>query len=280
MIGGSLLLAVRRWEPATVLSAWARRPESVEELRAEPGLVDLATGDIEEAVEGADGVVLAMPVEHMAAAVGRIGRFSPGTLVTDVGSVKGSVVREMGPLVAERGGRFLGSHPMAGSEKKGLRHAEAGLFEGAAVILTPEGAEAREGGDTERLTRFWEGLGGRVTILDPDRHDALVAGISHLPHLAAAALVRAVLGREPASAGLSGGGFRDTTRVASGPEEMWSGILVDNSEAVSEQLGVYLEELQTWKEALDSLDRDRLRDLLCDARRLREILPPKGSAEV
>lgn len=279
MIGGSLLRAVRRRWSGITLVAWARRPESVEELRAEPRLVDFASGDVEEVVEGADGVVLAMPVEHMAATVERIGRLAPDALVTDVGSVKGSVVRGLGPLVAERGGRFLGSHPMAGSEKKGLCHAEAGLFEGAAVILTPDGAETADSEDVSRLTHFWEGLGGRVTILDPDRHDVLVAGISHLPHLAAAALARTVLGREPGSAALSGGGFRDTTRVASGPEEMWSGILADNAKAVSEQLGHYIGELQSWKEALDSLDRDRLRDLLCEARRLREILPPKGSAE-
>ncbi len=261
------------------MSAWARRSESVAALRAEPGLVDLATDDASEAVAKADCVVLAMPVEHMAAVVARVGRFAPGTLVTDVGSVKGSVVRGIGPLVRERGGCFLGSHPMAGSEKKGLRHAEADLFEGAPVILTPDGAETEDADALARLACFWEALGSRVSVLDPDRHDALVAGISHLPHLVAAALARTVLRREPRSAELSGGGFRDTTRVAGGPEEMWSGILGDNAAAVSDWLGAFLEELQRWKDALDALDRDRLRDLLCEARRLRETLPPKVSGE-
>lgn len=268
---------MRQRTPSVELRAWARREASVEELRSHAGLVDLATGDLGEAVSGADCVVLAMPTGHMADVVGRIAAFASvdgaPALVTDVGSVKGPVVREIGPLVRERGGCFLGSHPMAGSEKKGLAFAEAGLFDGAAVILTPEpGDEAR----VPALQRFWEQLGGVVSILEPAVHDELVAGISHLPHLVAAALVRSVLGRQPDSVELSGGGFRDTTRVAGGPEEMWSGILADNAPAVSAQLGQFIEELRSWKEALDLLDRDRLISLLSEARRLRGTLPDPG----
>lgn len=276
LIGGSLLRALRAKVPGTRLSAWARRSGAVEELRGEPGLVDVASTEIDEAVSGADCVVLAMPTVHMAAAVGRMPAFPPesGVVVTDVGSVKTPVMREIGPLVRARGGIFIGSHPMAGSEKKGLAHSEAGLFEGAAVVLTPE----EDGGEAlPRLVRLWERLGGIVSLLSPERHDELVAGISHLPHLVAAALVRSVLSREPEAASLSGGGFRDTTRVAGGPEEMWADILGENREAVSRRLGAYLEELRTWKAALDSLDRDRLRDLLCEARRLRGALPAAAS---
>jgi prephenate dehydrogenase len=279
LIGGSLLRAIRQREPATELRAWARRTASLDELRSEPGLVDLASDQLPETVEAAEVVVLAMPVEHMAGVVERIPAFAPGALVTDVGSVKASVVRSVEPLVAERGGVFLGSHPMAGSEKKGLRHAEADLFHGAPVILTPKGAETESSESFERLKHFWSSLGGRIVVLDPEQHDRLVAGISHLPHLVAAALARTVLLREPASGELSGGGFRDTTRVAGGPEEMWSGILGDNAVAVSEWLGHFIAELQAWQEALDTLDRERLRDLLCQARCLRETLPPKVSGE-
>lgn len=275
-------MAIRKRWPGTALAAWTRRAESVAELRARPGLVDLATDDPAEAVAGADCVVLAMPTGHMAAVVERIPRFDPvdgrPVLVTDVGSVKGPVVREIDPLVQVRGGKFLGGHPMAGSEKKGLDHAEADLFEGASVILTPAGQEEKHPGIT-RLTRFWEGLGGVVTLLDPDRHDDLVAGISHLPHLVAAALARSVLGAKDGAAELSGGGFRDTTRVAGGPEEMWAGILHDNREAVSRRLDAYLAELRSWREALDSLDSDRLRDLLCEARHLRGTLAPPPAAQ-
>lgn len=271
LIGGSLLRALRARCPGTSLTAWARRPEAVAELRQEPGLVDLASTVVDEAIAGADCLVLAMPTGHMSAVVGQMSSFPAGSqvLVTDVGSVKAPVVREIGPLVRERGGVFIGSHPMAGSEKKGLAHADAGLFQDAAVVLTPEADGA---GLLPRLETFWKSLGGVVSCLSPERHDELVAGISHLPHLVAAALARSVLAWEPGAVKLSGGGFRDTTRVAGGPEEMWADILNDNREAVSRRLTAYLGELQSWKEALDALDRDRLRDLLSEARHLRGTL--------
>ncbi len=278
LIGGSLLRALRERCPETSLTAWARRPEAVEELRREPGLVDLASTDVDEAVAGADCLVLAMPTGHMASVVSRMGPFPAGSqvLVTDVGSVKAPVVREIGPLVRERGGVFIGSHPMAGSEKKGLAFASADLFEGAPIVLTP----GEEGSALlPRLEAFWTRLGGVVSHLSPGRHDELVAGISHLPHLVAAALARSVLAWEPGAVRLSGGGFRDTTRVAGGPEEMWADILNDNREAVSRRLAAYLEELGAWKEALDTLDRDRLRDLLSEARELRATLPPPAPAK-
>lgn len=282
LIGGSLLLAMRRRSPEVELSVWARREETVAEVLAQPGLVDLATTDPAAAAAGAGAIVLAMPTGHMATAVESIGELPPvdgrAVLVTDVGSVKGPVVREIGPLVRARGGAFLGSHPMAGSEKKGFAHAEAELFEGAAVILTTEEG-LDQGDELARLRRFWEELGGIVTLLGADRHDELVAGISHLPHLVAASLTRSVLGRAPESGRLSGGGFRDTTRVAGGPEDMWADILADNAAAVSEQLGRYLEELVRWKEALDSLDRQALRGFLSEARALRSALPAPPSRD-
>lgn len=248
----------------------------MEELRAVAGLVDFASVNVNDAIRGADCVILAMPTGHMRSVVEQMDHFPAGTsvLVTDVGSVKAPVVNEVGPLVRARGGRFIGSHPMAGSEKKGLQYADPALFEKAAVILTPEVAGEGDGADESlrHLMSFWEGLGGNVTILDPARHDELVAAISHLPHLVAAALARSVLGREPEAAPLSGGGFRDTTRVSGGPEDMWAGILSDNHEAVSRQLGEFIRELESWKETLDILDRDRLFSFLSEARRLRETL--------
>lgn len=274
LIGGSVLHAVRDRVPGVELTAWARRAETVEQLRSAPGLVDVATESLDEAVEGADCVILAMPTGAMASVVERIGRFAAErpVLVTDVGSVKGSVQREIEPLVRERGGRFIGSHPMAGSENAGLEHAEADLFVEAVVIMIDEdGASA---GDPlfALLRHFWEVLGSRVSVTTSDEHDRIVASISHLPHLVAAALVRAVLGRDAGVGAFSGGGFRDTTRVSAGPDEMWAGILSDNREAVLAELERYLGELESWKEALATLDRDRLRGFLSEARELRRSL--------
>ena len=256
------------------MRAWARRDAVVELLRDGEGLGDLATGDIAKAVEGADLIVLAMPTGAMAGVVEQWEEFGGvgEVLITDVGSVKVPVENEVGAMVREKGGRFIGSHPMAGSEKTGLEFADGGLFKGAPVILTPSAGDPEEAAWTERLTRFWQALGARVSKMSAGEHDQLVASISHLPHLMAAALVRMVLRENPDAANFLGGGFRDTTRVSAGPEDMWAGILADNREAVLDQLGALIEELESWKEALDTLDMEQLCSFLSQARKLRESL--------
>jgi len=278
LIGGSLLRAARARIPGVALHAWARRPEAVEALAKDPARIDLATGSLEEAVVGADLVVLAMPVDAMpkvAAALPDLRGAAGGhpVLVTDVGSVKGCVHRETAPIVEERGALFIGSHPMAGSEKVGLAFADAALFEGAPVILT-----ASEHVDTppcpraEALARFWERLGGRVSRMDPSRHDRLVAAVSHLPHLAAAALIRVVFAREPEGGAYCGGGLRDSTRVAAGPPEMWTGILADNRSVLAELLADLSVELSRWSEALRHDDREAVHRFLADAKMKRDSL--------
>ncbi len=237
------------------------------------GLADFASRSVEDVVDGVDLAILAMPI----CAMGEIARQFPEAqnteqIVTDVGSVKGSVVREIDPIVSERGWKFIGSHPMAGSEKKGMDHSDAELFQNAAVILTDEGEGAGAGSGLAKLRAFWEVLGGRVSVMEAHRHDELVGWISHLPHLVAAALSRIVSETHSDAGAFSGGGFRDTTRVAGGPEEMWSGILRDNGAVLSDQLGQFIVELEKWKMALDELDRDQLRGFLSEARRFRESL--------
>lgn len=272
LIGGSVLRALRKRDPEVHLRAWARREAAVEQIRADGGLAGLASTNLEEVVEGVDLIVLAMPVQVMPTVAEQLPAWPSGRgpIVTDVGSVKASVVHSLAPAVRDRGGEFLGSHPMAGSEKTGLEHAEADLFEGAAVILTPDQDSTPEA--LESLRRFWEGFGAIVSEMAPPGHDEAVAAISHLPHLAAAALVRSVLGEEESFSQYCGGGFCDTTRVAGGPPEMWAEILADNREAVSRGLGNYIDELQAWKEALDTLDTERLRGFLSRARELRRSI--------
>ena len=274
MIGGSLIKAVKEHFPEARLTAWARRDEVILLLRDTEALGNRATGDISKAVEGADLIVLAMPTGAMADVIEQLDDFSVGSdvLVTDVGSVKGPVESKVGALVRRKGANFIGSHPMAGSEKTGLEFADGELFQDAPVILTPSIGNEAEGASVNRLREFWEGVGARVSQMSVGEHDRLVASISHLPHLLAAALVRVVLGQTPEAGTFSGGGFRDTTRGSAGPEEMWTGILSDNSEAVSSQLGAFIEELESWKHALDTLDSNQLRAFLSQARKLRELL--------
>ncbi|MEC5126981.1 prephenate dehydrogenase/arogenate dehydrogenase family protein [Verrucomicrobiales bacterium BCK34] len=272
LIGGSLLLAIRSRWPDCELRCWARREEAVVSLRERFGDSLAASTSVSEIVDGAECVILAMPTGSMAGVVAQMNPFpdSNEVLVTDVGSVKGPVQEEVGAMVSALGGHFVGSHPMAGSEKSGLDHADGDLFESAAVIMTPEAATSEA--LIDRLQRFWEGLGAMVSEMTPEAHDELVARISHLPHLVAAALVRSMLKENPGAAKYSGGGFRDTTRVAGGLESMWTGILADNHEAVSGQLSSLISELESWKVALDTLDREQLHRFLSEARELRETL--------
>ncbi|MEM7699666.1 MAG: prephenate dehydrogenase dimerization domain-containing protein, partial [Verrucomicrobiota bacterium] len=122
----------------------------------------------------------------------------------------------------------------------------------------------------ETVDQFWRALGSETHCLDAATHDRLVARISHLPHLTAAALTRVALKPDPSLADFAGGGLRDTTRIASGPESMWAEILSDNHEAVRERLDALISELQSWREALDPLDTDQVRRFLCEARQLRK----------
>jgi prephenate dehydrogenase len=179
-------------------------------------------------VREADIVILCVPIEAMPALVKEFrGTLKPGALVTDVGSVKGSVDAALAPLLAGHA-LWIGSHPMAGSEQSGFVAARPDLFENAAVIVTPTAQTAR--GAEAKATEFWRALGGRVFTLSPEKHDQTVAEISHLPHLLAALLV---LNADAAGLPLVGGGFRDSTRIAAGAPDLWIEILRSNRVAVA-----------------------------------------------
>lgn len=213
---------------------WARRAEAVEEARAMQ-VASLVTADVCEAVRGADTVLLCVPVGAMADLVRAVlPELAPDTLVTDVGSVKGLVCSELALLLEGRA-LFVGSHPMAGSERAGISAARHDLFANAVCILTPE--EGRTPAEAvSRAEAFWLALGCRVRQLAPEVHDRVCALISHLPHLAAAALVNVVDAACPEAFGFCGTGFRDTTRVAGGLPGMWTEILSSNRAEVSASL--------------------------------------------
>ena len=254
--------------PKCEIRIWARRLE----VLGSPEIAEadiFADTDIEAVVAPAELIVLAMPIHYMAGLVKQFPALSKGTVVTDVGSTKATVVEELSPLIEELGGVFIGSHPMAGSEKVGIEHSREDLFEGAAVVLTPVG-ESRDK-RVEGLQKFWECLGGRVFFASPDRHDEVVASISHLPHLLSAALVRNSLqDRAGLFADLVGGGFRDTTRIAAGAPEMWAEIMVANQESLLKELDGLISELGDWKEALANLDKENLLRFLSEAKECRE----------
>jgi len=249
LIGGSLALALADRTLAKRLMIYARSPRALDEIRLAGVDAELLTNP-SEAVAEADVVILCVPIEAMPALVAEFrDALKPTALVTDVGSVKGSVVRDIEPLLEGRA-LWIGSHPMAGSEQTGFAAARPDLFDGANVILTPTKHTVP---DAERkASQFWTALGAKLAILSPEKHDQIVAAISHIPHLLAAALVNHAV--EHGDLDLSAGGFRDTTRVASGSPELWAEILLANADAVGFQVRKLIEQLQSLQAALTDQD--------------------------
>ncbi len=229
-------------------------------LALELGHVDAVHPDAKTAVDGAELVVLATPVEAMpgvlaAAAAG----LAPGALVTDVGSVKGPLVGLL-PGLLPSGVGYVGSHPMVGGHRAGPRHASATLFEGVAVVVTGRGDP-----QDERVADFWRGLGARVERRSPGDHDLEVAWTSHLPHVLAFAFAGAFRDAPESAKRLIGAGFRDFTRIARSDPSLWAGILLANAEALADPLERSAAVLRELAEALQSADGARLEEILARA---------------
>jgi prephenate dehydrogenase len=246
LLGGSLAKAVRAHALAREIVGIGRDLARLAPALRD-GALDRATTDVAEGVRGADRIVLAAPVltnEALLASVWQAA--SAGAVVTDVGSTKGGIVTAAARLAAARlDVHFVGSHPMAGSEKSGYAVARADLFAGATVVVTP--IEATDPALVKGVGELWAALGARVVVLDPATHDRAVAAISHLPHVAAWALVDAVGRFEPDALAIAARGFKDTTRIAASDPDVWREILTANRAAVRASLTAY-------RAALDHLE--------------------------
>jgi prephenate dehydrogenase len=255
--------------PATDIRIWARRPESVQSILAK-GLADTASTDAAEIAKGADLIVFCMPIGAMPEIADRIlGVVSPDAVITDVGSVKQPVVERLGKIFRGRG-RFVGSHPMAGSEQAGLDAARSDLFDGAVSFVTPEEDTSKE--TIQAVSAFWQLVGCRVAIATPRAHDDAIALVSHLPHLTAAVLIQTVLAENPAALDWRGNGFLDTTRVASGPPAMWAEILMENRVAVKKAIHAMIENLSEVTKLLDAEETGAVEHYLADAKGVRDRL--------
>ncbi len=256
LIGGSLALALAERGLADRLMIYARSARALDEIRT-AGVDAELTGNPSEAVREADVVILCVPIEVMGSLVKEFrAALKPTALVTDVGSVKGSVDRDLAPLLEDRA-FWIGSHPMAGSEQAGFSAARADLFEGAAVIVTPTKSTQRKA--IQLAEKFWKALGGRVMEFEPGWHDMTVAQVSHIPHLVAAEIIANIPDECLPAAG---SGLRDTTRVASGSPELWTEIVWANREAIRASMQPLILELQNLQEALKGNDKSLLRDAL------------------
>jgi len=270
LLGGSLGLAVKQRGLAKRVYGFVRRTTSISEC-ARLGVVDHATCDPLGALENADLVVLCIPLAQMREILQRmLPGLQRGAIVTDVGSVKASVVQELEPLVAEAGGHFVGSHPMAGAEKMGASAARADLFVNAVCVVTPTPRSSPQA--VKRVEEFWRAVGGCPLRLTPELHDDLVSRSSHLPHVVAAELANYVL--SPAhpkqQAMLCARGFRDTTRIASGSSEMWRDIALANRKNLARVLGVFVEDLQEFKLALENGDHKVVEEFFEKAKQRRD----------
>lgn len=261
-MGGSLGLAVKARGMPLFIQAYARREETRADLLARE-MADAVFATPEEAVRAADLVVLCAPVRAIPdlLAAARPG-LSPGTIVTDVGSTKTWLAERCGRILEGSGACFIGSHPMCGSEKTGLAPAHANLYQDAVCVVCADSATR---GMVWRVSQFWTRLGARVVEMDADQHDALAARTSHVPHLAASALVLATGGDTPGLRHLIGPGFRDTTRVASGSPSVWRDIAQTNACPLASGLRAAASRIVAFADAMESGDFDAVEAMLTEA---------------
>jgi prephenate dehydrogenase len=270
LLGGSLGLALKQRKLADLVVGFVRREQSIKECETH-GAVDSATLNLHEAISGSELVVLCTPIAKMPALVKQMRpALAKGAIVTDVGSVKGSVVRDLEELVAKLGGEFIGSHPMAGAERMGVAAARGDLFNNAVCIVTPTAKSDKTAVD--KIEELWRSVGARPLRMSPESHDELVSRSSHLPHVLAATLANAVLDpKQPKQQGaLCANGFRDTTRIASGSPEMWRDIALANRENLVAALDSFVEDLRDFRRLLKSKDEKAISKFFETAKKRRD----------
>lgn len=264
LIGGSIAAAVKARGTFGRVIGFGRSVDRLEAAKR-AGLIDDFDVGYERHGGRLDLFVSCLPVDRIAGSIREAASRMPrGSLATDAGSVKRPLCEAVGVEPAA-GVTFVGSHPLAGSERQGFEHADAGLFLGRTCVLTPCGSEPA--GAVDRVAEFWRSIGGEVTFLPPDEHDAILARTSHLPHVAAAAVAA---GMADGHVRFAAGGFRDTTRIASGDPDLWTGILLANRDAVCDALGEFVGRCEAIRRSLDRRDADSLREMLAEAKARRE----------
>jgi prephenate dehydrogenase len=272
LIGGSFALALKRARAVKrVIGVGRTRRNLAAALKLK--VIDEASRDPARAVREADLVLLAMPVGQMAAVMSAIApHLPPHAVVTDAGSTKSDVIACARRFLADHLARFVPGHPIAGTEMSGAAAAVSDLFRKRNVILVPQRETAAAA--TRLVQRAWEACGARVVKLNAAEHDAILAGVSHLPHIVAYALVN-MLARRPNAPrlfGLSAGGLRDTVRIAGSSPEMWADICVANRAALLAALEDYENELEQMRAAIEGADTVELKRMFAQARSTREKL--------
>ena len=270
LIGGSLALALRQAGAVEEVVGCGRRETNLRRARA-LGIVDRYTGDVATAVEGADMVFLAVPLGAMRGTLEAMrGRLTPQAVVTDGGSVKGSVIEDLRTVFGEPPGFFVPGHPIAGTERSGPEAAFATLYRNRRVILTP--LAGTDPGAVSRVEAMWRLCGAEVSRMSPRHHDEILAATSHLPHLLAYSLVDSLARLEENDEifRYAAGGFRDFTRIASSNPEMWRDICLANQRPLQGMLTRFAEELRELAAILEEGDGEALLALFERAKQARD----------
>jgi prephenate dehydrogenase len=272
LIGGSLARVLKDKDLTREITGAGRSKESLE-LALRTGVIDRMEQSSARAVEGADLVVLSSPVGAFEQLVTEIApSLKKGAILTDVGSVKGAMVKRIEALLPA-GVHYVGGHPIAGKEKHGVGEASGALFRGAKCILTPTaGTDPRA---LEAVKALWLAAGANMVLMDPDAHDHIFAAVSHLPHAAAFAMVSTVAGFNAGPENyinFSGAGFRDFTRIAASSPEMWRDICLLNGKNIIDMIDRYEAELKRIKKAIKQQDAATLEKLFRSASELRRGL--------
>lgn len=268
LIGGSLSLALKNKGLTDKIIGYGR---NIERLKSalELGIIDEFTTSLKEASE-AQLVVLATPLGVFEEIMIQMAKFlKPSTVVIDVGSVKEWVVNKM-ERILPHGVHFVGTHPIAGSDKTGFEHAKAELFEGAKVIITP--TENTSLSAVQKVAKLWEKVGAVVEFMTAKEHDFVYALMSHLPHLISFCLVNTVAEIDSNLINYAGSGFKSSTRIAKSSPTIWGDIFMMNSENILSCLEIFIKKIEEIKKLISEKDLENLRKFIEEAKKLREKL--------
>jgi prephenate dehydrogenase len=265
LMGGSFALALKRAGLVKRVVGYSKSPSTTERAR-QMGVIDVAAPSALLAVSGADIVLLAVPVSATEATLKAIRHLvSKDMLIMDVGSTKRDVIDAARRVLRDHVGSFVPCHPITGKEVSGVEHADADLYGGKQVILTP--VERTQVVQLRKAVQVWEGLGCKVEQMSPDAHDAAFAAVSHLPHLLAFAFMNGIAGQSQGKEFLSlaGPGFRDFTRIAASDPKMWRDVLLANRQELLAQSVAFRQALQAMETVIESGNGEALEGLIKQA---------------
>lgn len=269
LVGGSIGLALKQRGLCGSITGVGRSRISIENA-LKKGAIDEVAGDLPDAAAGADLIVVSTPVGSVAEIIAEMeSSLEEGAYITDAGSTKATIVQAVEQL-PRASLHFVGSHPLAGSEKKGVLNASPSLFEGAMVFVTP--TPATEPLVTDVIRELWEALGADVVEISPEAHDEIVARTSHLPHIVAALLVAGLRALGPEGSQLVGKGFLDTTRIAASDPEMWAEICLENLEQIREAMATFRRDLDEFDLYLSEGSYEKLFEFFQSVKTAREAI--------